>query len=106
MGILVRKQGGEPFIAPSMREVPIADNPDVLEFYENLRAGLFEMVILLTGVGTRAVDSILAPHFGSGAFAEELKRRTVVPRGPKPQAVLREWGVPWAVNVPSRIRGT
>lgn len=97
MGILLRKQGGEPFIAPSMREVPIADNPDVLHFFDRLCAGEFDMVILLTGVGARAVDSMLKP----GAFAEELKKVTVVPRGPKPQAVLREWGVPWAVNVPS-----
>lgn len=101
MGVLVRKQGGEAFIAPSMREVPIADNPDVLAFFDRLRAGDFEMVILLTGVGTRAVDSVLAPYHGAGAFAEELKKVAVVPRGPKPQAVLREWGVPWAVSVPS-----
>ena len=101
MGVLLRKQGGEPFIAPSMREVPIADNPEVLAFFSRLRNGEFEMVILLTGVGTRAVDSVLAPHHGAGAFAEELKKVAVVPRGPKPQAVLREWGVPWAVSVPS-----
>lgn len=101
MGVLVRKQGGESFIAPSMREIPIADNPDVLAFYENLRAGAFDMVILLTGVGARAVDTILAPYHGTGAFADVLKTVAVVPRGPKPQAVLREWGVPWAVSVPS-----
>ena len=101
MAVLIRKNGGDPFIAPSMREVPIADNPDVLEFYDALRAGAFDMVILLTGVGTRAVDSILAPRHGAGAFAEALRQTCVVPRGPKPQAVLREWGVPWAVSVPS-----
>jgi uroporphyrinogen-III synthase len=98
---LLRKQGAEPFAAPSMREVPIADNPDVLTFYGDLAAGVYDMVILLTGVGARAVHSILAPVHGAGAFAEQLKRVTVVPRGPKPQAVLREWGVPWAVSVPS-----
>lgn len=98
---LLRKQGAEPFAAPSMREVPIADNPDVLAFYGDLCAGAYDMVIFLTGVGARAVDSILAPVHGPGAFAEQLKRVTVVPRGPKPQAVLREWGVPWAVSVPS-----
>jgi len=98
---LLRKQGAEPFAAPSMREVPIADNPDVLTFYDDLAAGVYDMVILLTGVGARAVDSILAPVHGAGAFAEQLKRVAVVPRGPKPQAVLREWGVPWAVSVPS-----
>ncbi|MBI2688634.1 MAG: uroporphyrinogen-III synthase [Acidobacteria bacterium] len=101
MGVLLRKQGGIPFIAPSMREVPIADNPEVLNFYDRLQANAFEMVILLTGVGTRAVDTVLTPYHGAGAFARELHKVAVVPRGPKPQAVLREWGVPWAINVPS-----
>src|SRR5215210_5839238 len=100
IGVLLRKQGGEAFIAPSMREVPIAENPEVFAFYDRLRNGEFEMVILLTGVGTRAVDMVLAPKYGAGALATELKKVAVVPRGPKPQAVLREWGVPWAVSVP------
>ncbi len=101
METLLRKQGAEPFAAPSMREVPIADNPEVFEFFTRLRAGEFDMVVFLTGVGARAVESILAPEHGAGTFAAELRNVTIVPRGPKPQAVLREWGVPWAVNVPS-----
>lgn len=101
IGILLRKQGGDPFVAPSLREVPIAGNPEVLTFFEGLQAGAFEMVILLTGVGARAVETILSPKYGPGAFAAELRKVAVVPRGPKPQAVLREWGVPWAVSVPS-----
>lgn len=101
IGTLIRKNGGVATVAPSMREVPIDDNPEVFAFYEALRAGAYEMVILLTGVGVRAVETILAPRTGAGALAEALKTVTVVPRGPKPQAVLREWGVPWAVPVPS-----
>jgi len=101
MAALIRKNGGDPFVAPSMREVPIEDNPEVFEFLDDLRAGIHEMVILLTGVGTRAVDKVLATRHPEGVFAEALRRVTVVPRGPKPQAVLREWKVPWAVTVPS-----
>lgn len=101
IAVLIQKNGGVPTVAPSMREVPIADSPDVLEFYPRLRDGEFDMVILLTGVGARAVDTILTPHYGAGAFAAALRRVAVVPRGPKPQAVLREWDVPWAVSVPS-----
>jgi uroporphyrinogen-III synthase len=101
MATLIRKNGGEPFVAPSMREVPIEANPEVFDFYSELQAGVHEMVILLTGVGTRAVEKVLASRYPAGVFAESLRRVTVVPRGPKPQAVLREWGVPWAVTVPS-----
>lgn len=101
MATLIRKNGGEPIVAPSMREVPIDDNPEVFAFYEALVAGSYDMVILLTGVGTRAVDKVLATRHAEGAFAQALRNVTVVPRGPKPAAVLREWNVPWAVNVPS-----
>ena len=101
MATLIRKNGGDPIVAPSMREVPIDDNPEVFAFYESLTGGRYDMVILLTGVGTRAVDKVLAARNGEGAFAAALRTVTVVPRGPKPAAVLREWSVPWAVNVPS-----
>ena len=33
---LIRSQRGEPFVAPSMREVPLADNPQAFEFAEKL----------------------------------------------------------------------
>jgi len=45
---LIRGQGGEPFVAPSMREVPLADNPEAFQFAERLFRGEFEMMILLT----------------------------------------------------------
>lgn len=101
MATLIRKNGGDPIVAPSMREVPIDDNPEVFAFYNALINNQYDMVILLTGVGTRAVDKVLSTRHPDGAFASALRKITVVPRGPKPQAVLREWNVPWAVTVPS-----
>ena len=53
MAELIRKQGGVPLVAPSMREVPLEDNHEAFRFAERLFAGEFEMAILLTGVGTR-----------------------------------------------------
>lgn len=88
MATLIRKQGGEPFVAPSMREVPIERNAHAFEFADALERGDFELVILLTGVGTRYLDTILG-----GRLQQALKRVTVVARGPKPMAVLREWGL-------------
>src|ERR1035437_2172228 len=49
---LIRKQEGEPFVAPSMREIPLAENSEAFAFAEKLFAGGFAMVILLTGGGT------------------------------------------------------
>jgi uroporphyrinogen-III synthase len=94
MATLIRNQQGDPIIAPSMREVPIEENSAAFEFAERLFAGEFDMVILLTGVGTRYLDKVLATRYPPDAFANALRRAAVVARGPKPMAVLREWNVP------------
>src|SRR6266853_621832 len=97
---LIRTQGGMPFVAPSMREVPLDHNPQALDFASRLFRGEFDMVILLTGVGARYLNQIIETRWPAGAFANALRRVTVVARGPKPMAVMREWGVPVAVVVP------
>lgn len=97
---LVRNQGGEPFVAPSMREAPLEDNAAAFEFAGRLFAGGFDMVILLTGVGTRALARLLETRYPPERFPEALRQVAVVPRGPKPIAALREMNVPWAVIVP------
>jgi len=97
---LIRRQGGDAFVAPSMREAPIEDNPDAFAFAELLFRGEFDMMIFLTGVGTRALDKILASHYPPETFAEALRKITIVARGPKPLAALREIQVPVTVTVP------
>jgi uroporphyrinogen-III synthase len=100
MATLIRNQGGDPFVARSMREVPLENNQDAFNFYDRLVSGEFDLVILLTGVGTRALDRVVASRHGQGALAGALKQVPVVARGPKPAAVLREWGVPVGILVP------
>jgi len=51
-------------------------------------------------VGMRYLDRVLSTRYPAGRLAEALRQLTVVARGPKPAAVMREWGVPVAVNVP------
>src|SRR5580704_3010506 len=97
---LIRARGGDTFVAPSMREVPLQDNPEAFAFATRLFAGEFDMVILLTGVGSRLLNQILETRYPPGAFAEALRKLTVVVRGSKPAAVVREWNVPVAVTVP------
>ena len=100
MAQLIRKQQGEPIVAPSMREAPIERNEEAFRFAERLFAGEFDMMILLTGVGTRILNQALATRYAPARFAEALRRITVVARGPKPVAVLREMKVPVTVTVP------
>jgi len=100
MGELIRRQGGDPFVAPSMREAPIENNPEAFEFAERLFAGEFDLAIFLTGVGTRALDKVLSSRYPAGKFAEALRKITVAVRGPKPLAALREMQVPVTVTAP------
>ncbi len=97
---LIRRQGGEPFVAPSMRETAIEDNQEAFAFAERLLRGEFDLMIFLTGVGTRALNKVLAAQFAPDAFADALRKITIVARGPKPAAVLREMQVPVTVMVP------
>ncbi len=97
---LIRNQGGDVFVAPSMREVPLEQNSEAIVFVERLLAGDFDMVILLTGVGTRLLNQIAEARWPAGTLADALRRVAVVVRGPKPAAVMREWNVPVAVTVP------
>jgi len=97
---LIRRNGGDPFVAPSMQETPLEANEDAFRFAERLIAGEFDMMIFLTGVGTRQLAKVLAARHHSEAFPDALRRITVVARGPKPVAVLREMNVPVTVTVP------
>jgi uroporphyrinogen-III synthase len=100
MAQLIRNQQGEPFVAPSMREAPLERNEEAFAFAEKLFSGDFDMVVLLTGVGTRLLDRVLSTRYAAGRFAEALRRVAVVARGPKPMAVLREMNVPAAIAAP------
>jgi uroporphyrinogen-III synthase len=58
------------------------------------------MVIFLTGVGARLLNQAIETKYSAGTLAEALRKLTVVVRGSKPMAVMREWSVPVAVSVP------
>lgn len=97
---LIERYGGHPLVAPSMREVPLEENADVLRFGERLLAGEFDMVILLTGVGTRFMLKVLDSRWPREQTLTALAKTLLVVRGPKPLAVLRELGLQPAVAVP------
>lgn len=97
---LISNYGGEPVVAPAMREVPLDSNTEALSFAEGLLARKFDIVIFLTGVGTRAVLSVAETKHSREDFIAALQRVKVVARGPKPIGVLRELGVTPALTVP------
>jgi uroporphyrinogen-III synthase len=88
---LVRRMGGTPVAAPSVREVP--HEAETAAFVNQMASGRFSVVIFQTGVGTAA---LLRDAERRGRLAEVLAalgRATVVCRGPKPTAVVRRYGM-------------
>ncbi len=93
MRSLIERHGGVATIAASMREVPLENNVSAFEFLDRLLAGELDAVIFMTGVGARALLDVVETRLPRATFFDALQRCCVILRGPKPTAVLREWGV-------------
>src|SRR5579863_5214845 len=100
MAQLIANNGGEPMVAPSTREVQAEDHGDARKFVAALKDGKVDVAIFLTGVGARALAAATEGICPREELILGLSRITVIARGPKPVAVLREWGVPIAAIVP------
>jgi uroporphyrinogen-III synthase len=100
MAKLISTYGGIAMVAPSMREVPLESNTEAQRFTRDLLAGGFDMVILLTGVGTRALARVAETVCSREEFVAALQRVPIVARGPKPVAALKEMGQPVTLAVP------
>src|SRR5262245_56634914 len=97
---LVRRHDGDPRSAPSMREIALSGSPAAREFAERLTRGEIEIVVLLTGVGTRLLIEAIAPVLPAAGFAAALSTIVTVVRVPKPRAALAELGVRPTIVVP------
>jgi len=97
---LIRRYGGNPMVAPALREVPVDDNESALAFLAQLEANALDVIILLTGVGTRMLVAAVAPQCERERLVSLLRRCTLVARGPKPVAALRELGLTPTLVVP------
>ena len=97
---LIRTYGGEPFLVPCMREIPLSSNTDALAFSDALLRGEFDLVVFFTGIGVRALVDAVATKHDRETFLEALRKVKVAARGPKPYTALRELKVPVTVTAP------
>lgn len=100
MAGLIARHGGEPLVAPSLREIPLKDHHEALQFGEQLLAGRIDMLILLTGVGTGTLVEVLETAHPRDAIIAALRRVTLVARGPKPISALKKLGLAPQITVP------
>ena len=96
---LISYHGGAPRVAPSMREVPNTENPYVAQFIKDILRGRVDILILMTGVGTRLLCEMAIAQTNEEKYVDALRQVTVVARGPKPVAALRKLGVEPGITV-------
>ncbi len=97
---LIAKFGGQPHVSPSMREVPIEENREAVDFAYRVITGEISIVIFLTGVGFKQLLSSVERSVDRQRFLNALSDITTIVRGPKPAAAMREVGLTPSVKVP------
>jgi uroporphyrinogen-III synthase len=93
---LLERHGARVVPAPALRESPLPASAETRELARALEAGEVAALLLLTGVGTKALATLLGDD-----VVRLFARTRLVARGPKPLAALRDLGIPGAVAVPS-----
>jgi uroporphyrinogen-III synthase len=97
---LIRRLGGDAFVAPSVQERALEDHRDAVRFVERLESGEFDLVVCMTGAGLSFLREAIAVHMPIERLDAALRKVTVISRGPKPVPLLRAMKVPIAVVVP------
>jgi uroporphyrinogen decarboxylase len=97
---LIERHGGVPHVSPSMREVPLDENRIAVDFAHRLITGQINIVILLTGVGLRHLLAAIERHVDRQRVLDSLADVTTICRGPKPAAVMHEFGLKPTYRVP------
>ncbi|MCG8448137.1 MAG: uroporphyrinogen decarboxylase [Pirellulales bacterium] len=97
---LIERFDGVPLVSPSMREVAVDEDRPSIDFANRLITGQVDVVLFLTGVGTRMLVERIERHVDRQRFLDALADIKTVVRGPKPLAALRELGVEPTLRVP------
>ncbi len=98
--MLIRKFGGIPISAPSMKEVPLDGNQPAVNTIRQVIAGEVDSLVLMTGVGTEAMLQIAESAGLKERLLQKMAEIPLLIRGPKPAAVLTKLKLPWAVKAP------
>lgn len=100
MTSLIARHGGQAVSAPSMREIPIGDNPQAADYIRGMLQNQFSMTILMTGVGTESLFEVAQSLNLYEQLLDAMRRSLVVIRGPKPAAVLNKAGLRYDLKAP------
>ncbi|SRR5579871_5399983 len=87
---LITRHGGHPHVAPSMREIPLTENKPAFQFFDHLQQGEVDVIVFMTGVGTKILFDALETHIAPSRIQKAFKHAVLVPRGPKAVKALSD----------------
>ena len=93
MAGLVQRHGGVPYPAPVLQEIYLKGSPDVQQLVQDVCDRKLHVMVLLTGVGTRALVEAAAAMELEQEFLQSLDAVTIIARSPKPARVLRHYNI-------------
>jgi uroporphyrinogen-III synthase len=93
VGELIARRGGIPLSAPALNEDPDVDPAAIARMLSDASSRPPAAFVFQTGVGTRALFAATDTLGSTAALEALLERTTVVARGPKPTAALRQRGI-------------
>ena len=97
---LISRHGGLPRVAPSMREIPLSENKPAFQFFDRLQHGEVDVIVFMTGVGTKILFDALESQAAPSRIQKAFKNAVLVPRGPKPVKALADRKMRPSVVVP------
>lgn len=97
---LINRHGLTALAAPSMRELPIEDNPEAESVILRMIQDEFPVVVLMTGVGTEALFDVARSKGLYESLLAAFQRTTLIVRGPKPATVLAKVGLRYSYKAP------
>jgi uroporphyrinogen-III synthase len=90
---LFERFGATTDACPLLEEKPVENREQLQAFVRRVVSGYFDAMIFLTGVGARFLISEAESIGVKNEFLAALEKLTIVVRGPKPVAALRQFGI-------------
>ena len=93
MARMILKFDGQPFVSPSMQELPVESNHDALNAAKSIMTGHIDIAIFLTGVGFNYFIKAIHKQIDEPRFLSVLGDITTIARGPKPVSAMKAVGI-------------
>ena len=98
---LLERRGAEVLVAPTVRTVPLVDDERLGAAIDEVIADPPDVVVLLTGIGTRAMFAAAESIGRDDELADALSSSLVIARGPKAAGAATTIGLEVAWHAPS-----